>query len=240
MLLHVALLAGSRVNLVIFLQSAACLRKFISRIHHGHDVHFCFPDPLIKHLHSLGIDLSLHQQGLDTTTPSAMFQMLGLFAEFERAMSQERARAGLATAKAERSRLVARRSQRHYRSRKDDEAAKLSGQNQRAPLGKSLGILSELRRRCRPAFHGLARGTIVGALGDTQTPAIPIRWPGSFDVHRTGPTYRPSSTFAHHILGSCLIFYRRRGFACPIMNDATPKQIAAAKATVTRGNHIWT
>jgi DNA invertase Pin-like site-specific DNA recombinase len=39
--------------------------------------------------------------GLDTTTPAdkAMFQMMGVFAEFERAMIQERVRAGLARAK---------------------------------------------------------------------------------------------------------------------------------------------
>jgi DNA invertase Pin-like site-specific DNA recombinase len=49
------------------------------------------------------IDLHLHQQGLDTTTPSgkAMFGMLGVFAEFERAMIQERVKAGMARAKAE-------------------------------------------------------------------------------------------------------------------------------------------
>src|SRR5262245_65846927 len=48
----------------------------------------------LSELHALGIDLFLHQQGLDTTTPSgkAMFQMLGVFAEFERAMIQERVR----------------------------------------------------------------------------------------------------------------------------------------------------
>ena len=34
---------------------------------------------------------------------------------------------------------------------------------------------SVLRRIWRPAFHGLVRGIIVGALGDTHTPAIPIR-----------------------------------------------------------------
>lgn len=57
----------------------------------------------LSELHSLGIDLFLHQQGLDTTTPSgkAMFGMMGVFAEFERAMIQERVRAGLARAKAE-------------------------------------------------------------------------------------------------------------------------------------------
>jgi DNA invertase Pin-like site-specific DNA recombinase len=49
-------------------------------------------------LHSLGIDLYLHQQRLDTSTPSgrALFQMLGVFAEFERAMISERVKAGLA------------------------------------------------------------------------------------------------------------------------------------------------
>src|SRR5262249_38395111 len=38
----------------------------------------------LSELHALGIDLFLHQQGLDTTTPAgkAMFQMLGVFAEF--------------------------------------------------------------------------------------------------------------------------------------------------------------
>jgi hypothetical protein len=34
---------------------------------------------------------------------------------------------------------------------------------------------SVLRRTWRPAFHGLARGTKVGGLGDTHMPAIPIR-----------------------------------------------------------------
>jgi DNA invertase Pin-like site-specific DNA recombinase len=54
-------------------------------------------------LHTLGVDLFLHQQGLDTTTPAgkAMYQMMGVFAEFERAMIQERVRAGLARARSE-------------------------------------------------------------------------------------------------------------------------------------------
>jgi DNA invertase Pin-like site-specific DNA recombinase len=45
--------------------------------------------------------LRLHQQGLDTTTPAgkAMFQMLGVFAEFERAIIRERVLAGMARAK---------------------------------------------------------------------------------------------------------------------------------------------
>src|SRR4051812_32921907 len=62
---------------------------------------------VLSELHALGIDLFLHQQGLDTTTPAgkAMFQMMGVFAEFERAIIQERVRAGLARAKSEGKRL---------------------------------------------------------------------------------------------------------------------------------------
>ena len=57
----------------------------------------------LSEIHALKIDLYLHQQGLDTTTPAgkAMFQMMGVFSEFERAMIQERVRAGLARAKDE-------------------------------------------------------------------------------------------------------------------------------------------
>src|SRR6185369_5172761 len=57
----------------------------------------------LSELHALGIDLFLHQQGIDTTTPGgkAMFQMMGVFAEFERSMIQERVRAGLTRAKDE-------------------------------------------------------------------------------------------------------------------------------------------
>jgi len=62
---------------------------------------------LLKELHAKGVDLFLHQQGLDTSTPSgrAMFQMLGVFAEFERAMIRERVMAGLARAKADGTKL---------------------------------------------------------------------------------------------------------------------------------------
>ncbi len=58
-------------------------------------------------IHASGVDLYLHQQALDTSTPSgrAMFQMMGVFAEFERAMIQERVKAGLARAKADGKRL---------------------------------------------------------------------------------------------------------------------------------------
>jgi DNA invertase Pin-like site-specific DNA recombinase len=61
----------------------------------------------LAEIHELGIDLFLHQQGLDTRTAAgkAMFGMMGVFAEFERSMIQERVRAGLLRAKSEGKRL---------------------------------------------------------------------------------------------------------------------------------------
>lgn len=51
----------------------------------------------LNEAHAKNVDLYLHQQGLDTSTPSGrmLFQMLGVFAEFERAMIRERIMAGL-------------------------------------------------------------------------------------------------------------------------------------------------
>jgi len=62
---------------------------------------------VLQELHAKQIDLYLHQQGIDTTTPSgkAMFQMMGVFAEFERSMVRERVMAGLSRAKAGGARL---------------------------------------------------------------------------------------------------------------------------------------
>jgi DNA invertase Pin-like site-specific DNA recombinase len=50
-----------------------------------------------------GVNLYLHQQAVDTTTPAgrALFQMLGVFAEFERSLIKERIMAGLARSKAQ-------------------------------------------------------------------------------------------------------------------------------------------
>lgn len=57
---------------------------------------------LLADIKASGCGLYLHQQALDTSTPSgeALFGMLGVFAQFERAMIRERVNAGLARAKA--------------------------------------------------------------------------------------------------------------------------------------------
>jgi DNA invertase Pin-like site-specific DNA recombinase len=61
------------------------------------------PDLLttLGELQAKHVDLYLHQQALDTGTPAGrmLFQMLGVFAEFERAMIRERVLAGLGRAR---------------------------------------------------------------------------------------------------------------------------------------------
>jgi DNA invertase Pin-like site-specific DNA recombinase len=56
---------------------------------------------ILQGLRDKKVDLFLHQQGLDTSTSAgrAMFQMLGVFAEFERGIIRERVNAGLARAR---------------------------------------------------------------------------------------------------------------------------------------------
>ena len=61
----------------------------------------------IQHLESVGVDLFLDQQNIDTTTPTGrlLFQITGAFAEFERSMIRSRVNAGLARARAQGKRL---------------------------------------------------------------------------------------------------------------------------------------
>ena len=62
---------------------------------------------MLGDLQARGVDLYLHQQALDTSTPSgrALFGMLGVFGEFERAMIRDRVLAGLHRAKHDGKRL---------------------------------------------------------------------------------------------------------------------------------------
>src|ERR1700745_2409067 len=57
----------------------------------------------IQTLEACGVDLFLEQQSLDTTTPAGklMFQVCGVFAEFERSMIRQRVHAGLKRAVAQ-------------------------------------------------------------------------------------------------------------------------------------------
>jgi len=51
----------------------------------------------LSEIHAKKVDLFMYQQGIDTTTPAgkALLGMMGVFAEFERSMIQERVKAGI-------------------------------------------------------------------------------------------------------------------------------------------------
>lgn len=57
----------------------------------------------LNELHAKKVDLFLHQQGIDTTTPAgqAMFALCGVFAQMERALIRERVMSGLNRARDE-------------------------------------------------------------------------------------------------------------------------------------------
>lgn len=100
----------------------------------------------LTELQALRCDLYLHQQALDTSTPSgrAMFQMLGVFAEFERGMIRERVNAGLARARANGTKLGRRPVEAKVEAR--IRALKAEGMGI-LRIGKMLGVGTSVVQR---------------------------------------------------------------------------------------------
>ena len=101
---------------------------------------------ILQGLHDKGVDLFLHQQGLDTSTTAgkAMFQMLGVFAEFERGIIRERVNAGLARARAKGVKLGRRRVEPSVERRIVELRAKGDGI---LKIGKTLGVGTSVVQR---------------------------------------------------------------------------------------------
>src|SRR5262249_15373891 len=99
---------------------------------------------------ALGCHFYLHQQAIDTTTPSgrAMFQMCGVFAEFEKAMIVERVNAGLARARANGVKLGRDR-------KKPDEKGKVERSKDEERWGCSRAELDKRIRRLRKEGKGI-------------------------------------------------------------------------------------
>jgi len=100
----------------------------------------------LNELQALGCDLYLHQQAIDTTTPSgrAMFQMCGVFAEFERAMIVERVNAGLARARARGKRLGRRPVRPSVEARIRELKAEGMG---KVKIGRTIGVGTSVVQR---------------------------------------------------------------------------------------------
>src|SRR5277367_6522009 len=101
---------------------------------------------ILQGLQEKGVDLFLHQQGIDTSTTAgkAMFQMLGVFAEFERGIIRERVNAGLARAKAKgvtlgRPRIDPQVEKRIHKLRKGGDGI--------LKIGRTLGIGTSVVQR---------------------------------------------------------------------------------------------
>ena len=93
----------------------------------------------LSDLQAKRVDLYLHQQALDTTTPAGrmLFQMLGVFAEFERALIVERVNAGLARARAKGTTLGRPRTAPAVEAR----IRKLAGQGMgKIKIARTLGV----------------------------------------------------------------------------------------------------
>jgi DNA invertase Pin-like site-specific DNA recombinase len=114
----------------------------------------------LSETHGAGVNLYLHQQAVDTTTPAgrALFQMMGVFAEFERAMIRDRVKAGLANAKAKGVKLGAPRTDAKVIRRIERQAKGLSGHRYHAG-GRGWHGASRVERR---AYLTGGRGVTVG------------------------------------------------------------------------------
>jgi DNA invertase Pin-like site-specific DNA recombinase len=101
---------------------------------------------ILQALQEKGVDLFLHQQGIDTSTTAgkAMFQMLGVFAEFERGIIRERVNAGLARARANGVRLGRRRVKPSVEAQIVALRAKGDGI---LKIGKKLGVGTSIVQR---------------------------------------------------------------------------------------------
>ena len=92
-------------------------------------------------LEGRGIGLVSLTESIDTTTPAGrmMMQMVGAFAEFERAMIRERTSAGLAAARAE-GRIGGRRPKLDVTKRREIAESVISGRKTGAEMARLFGI----------------------------------------------------------------------------------------------------
>jgi DNA invertase Pin-like site-specific DNA recombinase len=96
---------------------------------------------LIERIEAAGAGFRSLTKAIDTTTPAGrmMMQMVGAFAEFERAMIRERTRAGLAAARSE-GRVGGRRPKLRADQRRDIAENILSGRRTGAQMARLYGV----------------------------------------------------------------------------------------------------
>ena len=108
---------------------------------------------MLLDLQAKRVDLYLHQQALDTSTPmgKAMFQLCGVFAELERSIIQERVKAGLERAKAKGVKLGRPRASAKLEARIRELAAQGVGKGK---IARTLGVGVSLTQRVLSTVDG--------------------------------------------------------------------------------------
>lgn len=96
---------------------------------------------IMERIEAAGAGFRSLTEAIDTTTPAGrmMMQMVGAFAEFERAMIRERTSAGLAQARAE-GRIGGRRRKLTDRQRAEIAESVLSGRRSAAEMARLFGV----------------------------------------------------------------------------------------------------
>lgn len=124
----------------------------------------------LEHLESVGVDLYLDQQAMDTSTPmgKAMFTVASAFAEMERSIIRERVKAGIETARNETSAQHTARENRKGRRLKPHGRPATPAAIKKAVLedrrnGMSLRLTAEK--------HGIGRATVARIQKETRESA---------------------------------------------------------------------
>ena len=107
----------------------------------------------LAELDHAGVALYADKEGMDATTPHgrAMLQMAAVFAELERGMIQERVKAGLARARADRPRHASGRARKHSAGRGSPRRRKPTFGRRLPPAPDPGGRRGRGRKRHRPA-----------------------------------------------------------------------------------------
>lgn len=127
-------------------------------------------------LQAHGCDLFLHQQALDTSTPSGrmMFAMLGVFAEFERALIRARVMSGLERARAKGVR-IGRPPVAPIRLKKIEEGLR-AGLSIRV-VAKATGVSSATVQRVRQGMTKAAIERTEPSIAGHQIAGSRRKWP---------------------------------------------------------------
>jgi DNA invertase Pin-like site-specific DNA recombinase len=109
---------------------------------------------IMERIAEAGAGFRLITENIDTTTPAGrmMMQMVGSFAEFERAMIRERTSAGIAIARAE-GRIGGRRRKLDATKRNEIAESVISGRRSGADMARLYNVANQ---PCRASWRSIA------------------------------------------------------------------------------------